>query len=319
MKKKILALLLVAVFALTACQKVDSKESDKSTGESSKPAAKTTVELTNEGMEKMRAEYEVEVDSLKAEDFSEDSTMNKILKDGKLIIGTNATYPPYDFRVMVDGKSEFAGIDMEMAALIAKKMGVELVIEDTSFDSLIAGLTSGMYHAVMAGMNNTPERDKQADFSDDYYFPTLVLLVNGKDADKYKTEKDIPEDFKFGNQMGTVQEEVTIQHFPKAKENSLYLKNYTDLTAALETNKIDGILVEDIIAKAFMAQNPNLKISEGISYPGETGFAIALKDGDKEFQEYLNKFVKEIKENGTFDKIVVDSNELSGVAEEDAE
>lgn len=318
MKKKILALLLVAVFALTACEKVEKKESTKSTGESSKPVAKTTIELTGEGLEKMREKYEVEVDSLKAEDFSENSTMSKILKNGKLIVATNATYPPYEFRLPIDGDSVECGIDMEMARLLAKKMNVELEIVDTSFDSLITGLGTDMYNLVLAGMNNTPERAEQVTFTEDYFAPNLVLLIKESDVDKYKSEKDIPDDFKFGNQMGTVQEEVTIQHFPKATEgdNSLYLKSYADLILALQAGQIDGILVEDIIAEAFMAQNPDLTTVKGLEYPGESGFAGAVKKDDTEFKEYLDKFIKEIKDNKTLDKIVVDSNELAGVVEE---
>lgn len=319
MKKKILALLLVAVFALTACQKVEKKESTKSTGDSSKPAAETTIELTGKGLEKMREKYEVEVDSLKAEDFSEDGTMNKILKNGKLVVGTNATYPPFEYVLTIEGKTSEYGIDMEMAKLLAKKMNVELEIVDTSFESLVSGISNNMYDLVLAGMNKDPERDEEVDFTDDYYSPTLTLLLRKADLNKYKTEKDIPKNFKFGNQNGTVQEKVTNQHFPDAKKNSLYLESYTDLTAALQSKQIDGILVEDVIAKAFVANNDDLAMNSNITYPGDSGFAMALKDGDKEFQEYLNKFIKEIKDNGTLDKIVVDSNELAGVAESSSE
>ncbi|QQK07099.1 transporter substrate-binding domain-containing protein [Miniphocaeibacter halophilus] len=322
MKKKILALLLIAAFTLTACEKVEKTDTSNSTTASKEEVTEATTEkteVTEKALAEMREAYEVSVDDLKAEDYPEDSTMHKILTDKKLIVATNAAYPPYEYRLMVEGKSEFGGIDMEMARLLAKKMDVELEIVDTSFDSLIAGLQSGMYDLLLAGMNKDPEREKQVDFTSDYYFPTLVLLVREADLDKYKTEKDIPDDFKFGNQMGTVQENVTNAHFPNAKDNSLYLKNYPDLTAALESGQIDGLLVEDIIAKAFIAQNPKLAISEGISYPGETGFAGALKKDDKDFQDYLNTFIKEIQDNGTFDKIVIDSNELAGVAEESSE
>ncbi|MDL2310645.1 transporter substrate-binding domain-containing protein [Peptostreptococcaceae bacterium OttesenSCG-928-C18] len=318
MKKKILSLLLIGVFLLTACEKVDKGSSNSS--QNSTESTETSTEATktsSEDLEKMREAYEVTVDELKAEDYSEESTMYKILTDKKLIVATNATYPPFEFILSVDGKSSENGIDMEMARLIAKKMNVELEIIDTSFESLVSGISNGMYDLVLAGMNKDPERDEQVDFSDDYYSPTLTLLQRKSDLDKYKEAKDIPDDFKFGNQTGTVQEKVTKVQFPKTIENSLYLESYTDLTMALEAGQIDGMLLEDVIAKAFASNNPALAVNENITYPGESGFAMAFKDGDKEFQEYLNAFIKEIKDNGTLDKIYNDGAKLAGSSMED--
>ncbi|WP_164995867.1 transporter substrate-binding domain-containing protein [Miniphocaeibacter massiliensis] len=319
MKKKILSLLLLAVFAFTACEKVEEKPKSNDAKNPTETTEKATeaVKASSKDLEKMREAYEVKVDELKAEDYSKDSTMNKILTDGKLIVATNATYPPFEFMLSVDGKSTENGIDMEMARLLAKKINVELEIVDTSFESLVAGISNGMYDLVLAGMNKDPERDEQVDFSDDYYSPTLTLLQRKSDLDKYKEASDIPDSFKFGNQTGTVQEKVTKVQFPETIKNSLYLESYTDLTMALEAGQIDGILLEDVIAKAFASNNSALAINENITYPGESGFAMAFKEGDKEFQEYLNSFIKEIKDNGTLDKIYNDGAKLAGSSMED--
>ncbi len=310
MKKKILALLLMTAFALTACQKVEkTTDSTDTTGQEQKVEES---KVTNKDLEDMRKSYEVKVDDLKADDYSEDSTMNKILKEGKLTVATNATYPPFEFMLSIEGKSTESGIDMEMARLLAKKMNVELEITDTSFESLVAGVSNGMYDLVLAGMNKDPERDEQVDFTDDYYSPTLTLLIKKSDLDKYKEASDITKDFKFGNQNGTVQEKVTKVQFSHVTETPLYLESYTELTTALQAGQIDGMLVEDVIAKAFVANNKDLAINENITYPGESGFAMALKDGDKEFQEYLNAFIKEIEDNGTLNKIKEDGAKLAG-------
>lgn len=311
MKKKILALLLAGTLLFTACSKTDEKKPTEESNTVSTEETEEQTQLKAEDLEKMRAEYEVEVDELKADDFSKDSTMHSVLKNGKLVLATNATYPPFEFRIMVDGKADFGGIDMELGLLLAKKMGVELEIVDTSFESLITGLSNEMYDLVLAGMNKDPERDKAVDFSEDYYFPTLVLLQRKDELEKFKTDKDIPDDFIFGNQTGTVQEKVTQVKFPKTLGHALYMENYTELILALQTKNIDGLLIEDIIANAFVANNDDLAINENITYPGETGFAAAFKDGDKEFQEYIDAFIEEIKGNGTLEKIEQDGTALS--------
>ena len=307
MKKKLLLFTLVMTLLFTGCSSNGGEKESTDSASSVK-----SIVLTSKETEDMRNQYEVEVDSLKAEDFSKESTMHKILYEGKLIVATNATYPPFEFLTIVDGDSNPGGIDMEMARLLAKKMNVELEIVDTSFESLITGLSNGMYDLVLAGMNKDPERDKQVDFSEDYYFPNLYLLQRKSDIDLYTDASSIPDDFKWGNQNGTVQEKITNAQFPKAVDNSLYMENYTELILALQAGQIDGILLEDVIAKAFVSRNNDLVINEKISYPGETGFAMAFKDGDKEFQEYLNNFISEIVDNGTFEKIENDAVRISG-------
>lgn len=311
MKKKLLSLLLACTLIFTACSKTDESKKEEGTETTSTEQAKEETKLKSSDLEAMRANYEVKIDNLKADDYEKDSTMYNILKNGKLVVGTNATYPPFDFRIMVDGKPGFGGIDMELGALLAKKMGVELEIVDTSFESLVTGVNNGMYDVVLAGMNKDPERDKAVDFSDDYYFPTLVLLQRKNELDDYKEEKDIPDDFIFGNQTGTVQEKITQVKFPKTMGHAIYMENYTELVLGVQTGNLDGLLIEDIIANAFVANNEDLAINENFTYPGETGFAAAFKDGDKEFEEYINAFIKEIKDNGTLAKIEEDSTALA--------
>lgn len=304
MSKKFLAIILSLAFVLTSCggnstnTKNDSKEKD--------------IKITSQNLKDMRKDYKVKIDNLSSGNYSKDGTINKILKDKKLVIGTNATYPPFEFRIAVDNKTDFGGIDIEISKLLAKKMGVKLEIEDTSFDSLVTGVDSKMYDLAIAGMNKDPERNKIVDFTDDYIFPSLVLLIRKEDANKFKDQKDIPDNFKFGNQMGTVQEKVTNEQFPESKKskNSLFLDGFSDLIVALQAKQIDGVLVEEINADAFIAQNPDIVKAKNIKFPGREGFAIASKKGDKEFQEYLNKFLKEIKENGSLEKIIKNSISL---------
>ena len=110
-----------------------------------------------------------------------------------LVVATNAEFPPYEY---IDG-DKYYGIDVEVAKIIADKLGYDLVIENIPFDSIISGVAEGKYHMGMAGMTVTPDREKQVEFSDSYATGVQVVIVseNSKiqsieDLDKYYLPKE---------------------------------------------------------------------------------------------------------------------------------
>ena len=98
----------------------------------------------------------------------------------KLVMATNAEFPPYEYH---DGNA-IVGIDAEIAGLIAEKLGMELVIEDVAFDSIIPGVQSGKYSMGMAGMTVTEKRLKSVNFSDSYATGVQVVIVKEGSAIK---------------------------------------------------------------------------------------------------------------------------------------
>ncbi|MBR5866998.1 MAG: transporter substrate-binding domain-containing protein, partial [Spirochaetaceae bacterium] len=97
------------------------------------------------------------------------SAMEKIKANGKIILGTSADYPPYEFHALIDGKDTIVGFDISIAEEIAKDLGVQLEIKDMNFDGLLAALVSGNVDFVISGMTPTEERKQNVDFSDIYY------------------------------------------------------------------------------------------------------------------------------------------------------
>ena len=93
--------------------------------------------------------------------------------DTKLVMATNAAFPPYEFK---EGEN-FAGIDVEIAQAIAKKLGKELVIADIDFGAIIDGVQTGKYDFGMAGLTVTDERKEQVDFSTTYATGVQVIIV----------------------------------------------------------------------------------------------------------------------------------------------
>ncbi len=248
---------------------------------------------------------------------SENKPMNKleeIKANGKIIVGTSADYPPYEFHAIIDGKDEIVGFDIEIAKEIAKALGVELEIQDMGFDSVLAGVGTGMIDIGIAGINPEPSREDAMDFSDIYYHAGQTALVA---ADKVSEYNSI-EDFKgktIGVQIGTVQEEIAKTQFEGATVKSLG-KN-PDLILELKTGMIDAVLLEQVVAESFAKQNPDLAVATKIVVASDDyGSSVITANDEVELMEEINKILSELKSSGKIDQFVLEANLL---AEQNAE
>ena len=117
--------------------------------------------------------------------------LQKIKKDGKLVVGTAPGFPPYEFLdTSVKDKKSITGIDIKIAEAVAKKLGVKLEVQDMTFQSLLASITTGKIDIAISAITPTAEREKTVDFSDSYLVGKHTLLVRKEDAGKYKTLSD---------------------------------------------------------------------------------------------------------------------------------
>jgi len=180
------------------------------------------------------------------------SAVEKIQKSGKLVLGTSADYPPYEFHVVIDNKDTIVGFDIEIAKEIAKDLGVELVIVDMKFDGLLAALETGSVDIVIAGMTPTPERAQSVDFSQIYYTAAQSILVRRADAAGVKTVEDLTGK-RIGAQKGAIQEEIAKEQIPQAKVQAL--GKIFDLVLELKNKKIDA-RVQSIKAPGHYAMGP---------------------------------------------------------------
>ncbi|NLY72060.1 MAG: transporter substrate-binding domain-containing protein [Tissierellia bacterium] len=242
----------------------------------------------------------------KKEDGTDELTVEAIQDKGKIILGTSADYPPFEFHALVDGSDEIVGLDIEIAKYIAESLGVELEINDMDFDSLITALGAGRVDMVIAGMNPDPERD--ANFSDVYYEANLAVLVMKGNPLAIESESDLA-DKKIGVQIGTTQEDIANE--AGAKEVLSLNSNY-DLVMNLKTEKIDCAIMETPVAEAFAKNNGDLVVVEGLEIDsGTDGVAIALKTGNDKLTEKINELLKEIKDKGLLDQWMAEADELS--------
>ncbi len=232
--------------------------------------------------------------------------MTAMADDDVLVMATNAEFPPYEYR---EG-DEIVGIDAEVAALIADKLGMELQIEDMAFDSVLAAVQSGKADIAMAGITVDPDREMIVSFTDTYAKATQMVIV------KEDSEIASVDDLKgktIGVQLGTTGdlyaedvEDATVERYSKGFE----------AVQAMIQGKIDAVIIDGEPAKVFVEQNEGIKLLDEAFTEEE--YAIAIAKDNEELLEKVNAALDELKEEGAFQE-VVDKYISSGDAEEATE
>lgn len=236
------------------------------------------------------------------------SSLDKIKESNKLVLGTCADYPPYEFHKQIDGKDEIVGFDIEVAKEIAKELGVELEIKDMDFDGLLAALDTGNVDLVIAGMTATDKRKKSVDFSKVYYTEDSGLLILSADKEKYKSIEDL-KGLKIGAQKETVQEELAEEKIEDAQIKGL--GKITDLVLELKNSKVEGIVLATPVAEAYVLANPDLMLSPYIDLGKGDGISVAIKKGNQELVDAIDLVIDRIMEDDTLDKFIQEATALS--------
>jgi len=143
--------------------------------------------------------------------------MDEIKEKGKIVLGVSPDYPPYEFTTTENGQKKVVGADIYLAQEIAKKLGVEVEIQEMAFDSLIAAVNANKVDMVISGVNPTEERKKAVDFSDIYYTGKGIFVVN-KDSAEIKSVADL-KGKKVGVQKGSTYENNDIKISTFSAEN----------------------------------------------------------------------------------------------------
>lgn len=223
-----------------------------------------------------------------------ESALDAIKAKGELVVATNAEYPPFE---MMEGE-KYVGIDMEVAQIIADKLGVKLKIDNMSFDAVLAAIPVGKCDLGMSSLSITDERSQVMDFSDPYMTTSIKMLVL-KDS-PIKTYDDLTGK-KLGVQLGTLAD-TAVATWVEGATVSRMTKD-SDAVMDLINGKVDAVLTDAAPAKALADMNADkiVLIDEPLS---NDKLAIASKKGNTELIQFVNQVLKEIMEDGTFDAIV---------------
>jgi polar amino acid transport system substrate-binding protein len=215
----------------------------------------------------------------------------------KLVMVTSADYPPYEFRNTATGKDEIIGFDVDIAKSIAKEVGFELEIRDTDFSGIIPALQSRRADFAMAGMTPTAERKKNVDFSQIYYEAKNTIVA--RKGSNFKKLEDLAGK-KVGVQLGSTQEKTT-QKFKNLK--LVALNRTAEIIQEVKSRRIDAAVIEDTIAKGFIAGSPDLEFNPIISNSEEAGSAIAFPKGSNLVNEF-NRILTQMKQSGEINTLV---------------
>lgn len=234
----------------------------------------------------------------------QDQRWEKIKERGELRVGLSADYAPMEFEHTVNGKTEYAGVDIDLAKKIAKDNNLKLKIVNMSFDSLLGALKTGKIDIIISGMTSTPERKKQVDFSDSYMMTKNIMLVKKDKVNDYKDIKDF-NNKKVGAQKGTEQEKIAQTEIENASITSL--SRLPDVILALKSGKVEGVVVEKPVAEAYLKQNPKLGISNVKFNEEEKDTVIAVPKDSPKLLSQINKTIKEVKDKGLIDKYMTNA------------
>lgn len=298
MKK--IASLLAAVMLLTAtlagCGNSGSGSSTTDTSSASSTASQSSAAEDSSAAE---GETSSEASATEAGDYGEFTT----IEEGKLIMATNAQFPPYE--LVSDGEgfngTGFEGIDVEIASAIADKLGLELQIDDMEFDSALLAVQNNTADVMLAGLSYSEERDEVVDFTDSYATGVQVVIVkDGSDV----TMDNLGEKM-IGTQRGTtgyIYASDTPENGGYGEDHVLAYDNGATAVQALMNDQIDAVIIDEAPAKEFVAANEGLTILPGNWV--EEQYCAAVDEGNTALQNAINTALNELMDDGTVDEII---------------
>lgn len=216
-----------------------------------------------------------------------------------LYMVTNAEFPPYEYYE----NGEIVGIDAEIAQKIADKLGMKLEIEDMDFTSVIAAVESGKADMCLAGLTITPDREESVNFTVSYATGVQVVIV--KEGSPITSVDDL---FGDGNYTIGVQENTTGDIYATGDiedEGLGTVERYNkgaDAVAALVSDKIDCVIIDNEPAKKYVEANEGLVILD-TEYAVED-YSIALNKEDTELFDKVNTALQELIDDGTVQQII---------------
>ncbi len=303
--KKFLAILMAAmmIFTIAACTNEPAVDENNNEvvenpvdetpveGEEVKEETPVEGEETPVEGEEINEETPVEGEEVVEEEVTVENT------EDLLVMATNAYFQPYEY---YEG-DVIVGIDAEIAAAIAEKLGMELYIQDMQFDSILTAVQTGSVDFGMAGMTVTEERLESVNFTSSYATGVQSIIV--KEGSAITTVDDLYAEgaaYKVGVQLGTTGDIYSTDDF--GAENVSQFANGNEAVMALLGGAVDCVIIDNQPAKALVEANEGLVILE-TSYADEE-YAICIAKENTELLESINAAIDELIADGTVDAII---------------
>ena len=292
----LLAAVLVMTVAFAGCSSTETGSSSTGTSSTSSESS-----VSSEATASQESSSESEASAAETGDYGEFTT----IEEGKLIMSTNAQFPPYE--MVADGEgfngTGFEGIDIEIAAALADKLGLELVIDDMEFDSALLAVQNNAADMMLAGLSYSEERDQVVDFSDSYATGVQVVIVKeGSDV----TMDNLGE-YMIGTQRGTtgyLYASDTPENGGYGEDHVIAYDNGATAVQELINGTIDAVIIDQAPAQEYVAANADAGLT---ILPGnwvEEQYCLAVDDGNTALLNALNTALNELISDGTVQSII---------------
>ena len=293
----LLAALMLMTAAFAGCGDTGSNSSAAETSTSS-TVSETSASESESSSEAAGDETSSEASAAEIGEFT-------TVEEGKLIMATNAQFPPYE--MVADGEgfngTGFEGIDVEIASAIADKLGLELQIDDMEFTSALTAVQNNAADVILAGLTYNEERDEVLDFTESYSTGVQVVIVT-EDSDITSID-DLANDKMIGTQAGT----TGWAYASDTPENGGYGEDHVNgydsgalAVQALLNGQIDAVIIDDAPAQEYVKANEGLKILES---PWITeDYCAAVDEGNEALLNAINNALVEMIEDGTVQEIL---------------
>ena len=290
----LLAAVLVMTVAFAGCSSTETGSSSTGTSSTSSESS-----VSSEATASQESSSESEASAAETGDYGEFTT----IEEGKLIMSTNAQFPPYE--MVADGEgfngTGFEGIDVEIAAAIAEKLGLELQIDDMEFDSALMAVQNNTADVMLAGLSYSEERDEVVDFTTSYATGVQVVIVKeGSDV----TMDNLGEKM-IGTQRGTtgyIYAADTPENGGDGEDHVLAYDNGATAVQALMNDQIDAVIIDEAPANEFVAANEGLTILPGNWV--EEDYCAAVDEGNTELLNAIDTALQELIQDGTVEEIL---------------
>ena len=230
---------------------------------------------------------------------SDKSALQTVKDRGRLIVGTEAQYAPYEFK---DMDANIVGCDMYIAQQIADELGVGLEIVDMAFDGIIPAVQSGQVDLGIAAFTNTPERAEVIDFSDVYEESLQYLVVAAGNEDVYTTPESLA-GLKVGAQRGTIQSQLIMKTMP---DSELFeLAKYPELSIEVQNGNIAGLVVDAAVGDSIISSSDGKLVKANYTFDSKEapfGKSVVLKKGSDDLKAEVNKVIQRILADGSYAK-----------------
>lgn len=270
----LLTALMMTAAALTGCAQASEPQASVSETSASTATEEASSEEENSGEEQL------------TEDL-----LSQIQERGEIVVAMEGTWAPWTYH---DESDALVGYDVEVAQLIAEKLGVEVNFVEGEWDGLLAGLDVGRYDIMVNGVDITDERSEKYDFSDPYAFNRTAVIVNG-DNEEIQTLDDL----EGKNTANT----ISSTYATLAESYGANVTGVDDLNQTFElllAGRIDATLNAEVTYYDYMKAHPDANVKIAALTEDASSVAIPMRKGEEtaRLREEINQAIAELQESG---------------------